>query len=437
MHRFVAITLAAALALFLAGCCYKQSYGPSFEEELKASKGKNWYFGFNAAMKPIISAPLLLNDKLYVTSLGGVLYCVDKEKGKPVDTFIFNNKRPLKAGFRSGPVADGKNLFVGCYDHNVYAIDPSDGGVQWIYATSGKIEGSPVLMDGRIYVGTWTNELYCLDKATGDVLWEYKAGDKVRCTPAAFGGRVYFGDISGRFYCLSVTGSQPKLEWDFKAGDAIYGEPVTDGDAVWFTSIDKNIYCLDAKTGQQRWVYETGGEIWAGPCIDTFAVDLPNTAKPPTETPLPGAETNAPTDATKGNTEAEITRELVTRLYVGSMDAKFYILDAASGELPSYYDPASGKKETIQPFVCGLGRPNDDGIQGWAVTDEKNVYFGAGDFVFRALDKVTGKVVWNFSARGEIRSKPLVYEGKVVFGCDDTYFYGLKTESGNPVKGAM
>ena len=431
------ITLTVALALLITGCCYKQSYGPSFEEELKASKGKNWYFGFNAHMKPIISTALLLNDKLYVTSLGGVLYCLDKEKGKPVQTFVFNNNKPLKAGFRSGPVTDGKNLFVGCYDHNVYAIDPSDGGIQWVFATSGKIEGVPVLMEGRIYVGTWTNKIYCLDKTTGDVIWEYEAGDKVRCSPAAFAGKVYFGDTSGRFYCISVSGTQPKLEWDFKAGDAIYGEPVTDGDAVWFTSIDKNIYCLDAKTGGQRWVFETAGEIWAGPCIDTFAVDLPTVTNPQSDASAGDAEKSVPTDETKGNTGAAITKELVTRLYVGSMDANFYILDAATGELASYYDPESGKKETIQPFVCGSGRRNDDGVQGPAVTDEKNVYFGASDFVLRALDKVTGKVVWNFSARGEIRSKPLVYEGKIVFGCDDTYFYGLKTESGNPVKGAM
>ncbi len=464
MKRIALILLATAIALMVGGCCYRQSYGPSFEEEAQAMKGKAWFFGFKSATKPLISAPLLLNDKLYITSLGGFLYCADKDKGHLIDTFKFNEGRPLKGGFRSGPITDGRNLFIGNYDHNLYAIEPGSGMVQWVYPASGKIEGAPALMDGKIYFGTWTDKLYCNDKRDGTPIWEFETKDKVRCSPVAFNGAVYFGDMVGNFYCISVTGPDPELKWEFKAGDEIYGEPATDGVLVWFTSLDGNIYCLDAATGAQKWVFTTEGPIWAGPCIDTFTI---NTASQPVVDTVIGDVAGSGTVVTAGGAVVQTSPEgtmvvpgdasgeetvppddmvenppvnmeagkTVTRLYVGSMDAKFYILDAITGEPAVYFDDELGEDVTIKPYSRADAVANDHGIQGTAVTDDKNVYFGAGDFFFRALDKTTGKLVWEFETRGEIRSKPIVYEGKVVFGCDDAYLYGLKTDNGKPVRG--
>jgi outer membrane protein assembly factor BamB len=445
--RIFLLVIAALAALFVTGCCYRQPYGPSFNEEMKADEGKNWYFGFNAQMKAIVSTPLLLNDRIYITSIGGYLYCVDKEKGKPIETFSFNNGRPLRAGFRSGPITDGSVLYAGCCDHNLYAIDPASGMLHWAYATNGQIEGAPVLMEGKIYVGNWAGRLYCIDKAIGNELWYWNAKSKIRCTPTAYDGKVYFGDDAGNFYCLDAK-SQPELLWEFKAGKEIYSTPATDGDAVWLTSLDGNIYCLDATTGKQRWVFKTSNEIWAGPYIDSVVIG--HRVEPVTDT-----ESVTETEEETGDTEndevvegdeAEALIETGTiskvpimqkRLYVGSMDAHFYILNADTGEQATYIDEETGEERTIQPYECGEGLDYDHGVRGPATTDEKYVYFGAGDFAFRALDKVTGKAIWAAGIVGEVRGKPVVYEGKVVFGCDDTYFYGLDTESGHPIKGAL
>jgi len=267
----------------------------------------------------------------------------------------------------------------------------------------------------------------------------------------AYGGKLYFGDKAGKFYCIS-TGSIPELVWEFQAGDEIYSEAVTDGELVWFASLDHNIYCRDASTGEEKWTFETGSEVWAGPYIDKF---LPDSDGPGTvgvgelsiaegeeiivtEGEVQVMETGDMGDmsliaARQG--EIRIPEAPVARLYIGSMDANFYILDAYTGERAKYFDAESAEEREIAPIECGEGVEYDHGVRGAAVTDDKNVYFCAGDFFFRAVDKKTGQVMWMFPVLGEVWGQPLAYEEKVVFGCEDTYFYGVNSGSGVVVKG--
>jgi outer membrane protein assembly factor BamB len=453
LNRKILIILVLLIALSITSGCYRQKYGPSFQEDLKASQGKQWYFGFNAPLtKAIISSPLLLDGKIYIGSVGGTLHCIDKEKGQIVETFQFNGGRPLKAGFRSNPVSDGKLLYISCYDHNMYAVDPNTGMSLWVFTTTQKLEAAPVIMGGKIYLANWAGRIYCIDKESGQENWFYDVKSSVRCTPAAFDGKLYFGDEEGNFYCLKV-GPQAEPQWEFKAEAEIYGAPVTDGEMVWFTSLDKNIYCLNANNGELVWKYATDAEIWAGPHIDKFAIDMKETVIESSEVSISDGSIVIDPETTVDETiiavDGVVTDtamidelsfpppEIVTRLYVGSMDAKLYILDALTGELASYIDTESGEEVDVIPYICGQGRAFDEGIRGTATTDEKYVYFGAGDFAFRALDKITGKPVWAFAVRGDIRGKPLVYDGTVVFGCDDTYFYGLNSETGLPIRGAL
>lgn len=453
-HVLLILLILVVTAFVLSGCCYQQPYGPEFEDELKAEKDKNWFFGFNTmGRKPIITAPLLLNDRLYVTGMGGMLYCVDKDKGQPVNGFEFNGGRPLKAGFRSKPVTDGSTIFVTSFDHNLYGIDPTMGTRKQLeFATDGQIEAAPVLMGGKIYVANWSGKLYCIDKTNLQQDWVFEADAAIRCTPVAFNGRIYFGDKSGRFYCVAA-GSQPELVWgDFKAGGEIYGEPVTDGEFVWLTSLDGNVYCLDAATGEKIWVFETDGEFWAGPHIDKTIPDFGEiTTGSAGELSIGEVETIITpegdveiisTDQDGGETlvtiidRAAVARHTAkARLYVGSMNAHFYILDAYTGKPATFIDIESGEEKPVLPIKCGDGVKWDHGIRGTAVTDANYVYFGSGDFYFRAADKRTGLVKWLFDIRGEVWGQPLVYEGKVVFGCEDTYFYGVSTETGGKIKG--
>ena len=73
------------------------------------------------------------------------------------------------------------------------------------------------------------------------------------------------------------------------------------------------------------------------------------------------------------------------------------------------------------------------GIRSSAVVTEDKVFFGSMDGKFYALDAETGKTVWTFEAEGPIQSSPLVADGVVYFGSDDGYLSAINVEDGNVV----
>ena len=57
-------------------------------------------------------------------------------------------------GFWSSPaVADGK-VYVGSYDHQVYALNATSGSLIWNYTTADLIDSSPAVSNGVIYIGS-------------------------------------------------------------------------------------------------------------------------------------------------------------------------------------------------------------------------------------------------------------------------------------------
>lgn len=84
----------------------------------------------SSANDMIESEPLIINDRVLVSSHDTYLYCIDKRSG------ILNWKWSNAAGFyfspaRCTPVSDGKNVFITTPDKNVYAIDLLLGTTNW------------------------------------------------------------------------------------------------------------------------------------------------------------------------------------------------------------------------------------------------------------------------------------------------------------------
>jgi outer membrane protein assembly factor BamB len=71
-------------------------------------------------------------------------------------------------------VAYGRVYFS--FANHVYALDPADGHVLWIYMTNGasnEVGNDPVVANGVVYVGSAENNMYALNPRTGALLWQY------------------------------------------------------------------------------------------------------------------------------------------------------------------------------------------------------------------------------------------------------------------------
>jgi len=68
---------------------------------------------------------------------------------------------------------------------------------------------------------------------------------------------------------------------------------------------------------------------------------------------------------------------------------------------------------------------------GCPLIQNDTVYIGGSDGCFRAFELSTGKVFWTFDQlKSYVETRPVVNDGKVMFGAWDTNFYALNVKDG-------
>ncbi len=148
----------------------------------------------------------------------------------------FGNIRRLTQLASSPAVVNGV-VYVGSYDHNVYALNAANGAKLWSYATGDLVTSSPAVADDVVYVDSKDGNVYALNANNGIRLWKYATGDPFSSSPIVAGGVVYVGS----------------------SNDVLYG------------STNNFLYALNANNGKQIWNYTVQGDYpvfsWS-PSID-------------------------------------------------------------------------------------------------------------------------------------------------------------------------
>ena len=82
--------------------------------------------------------------------------------------------------------SDGKAVYVGGDDSNIYAVTALNGSKIWSFAT-----GLYPFLDSReVCVGSNDCSLYAVDAVTGSKIWSFATGSYVRCSPALSDSKV-------------------------------------------------------------------------------------------------------------------------------------------------------------------------------------------------------------------------------------------------------
>ena len=92
--------------------------------------------------------------------------------------------------------------------------------------------------------------IFGLNADTGVITWIYPArgtlNANVVANIAAAGGMVYAGTTDKKIYALNAATGEKK--WDFTTGGQVWAGPVVSGGVVYAGSFDKTLYALDAIT---------------------------------------------------------------------------------------------------------------------------------------------------------------------------------------------
>ena len=63
----------------------------------------------------------------------------------------------------SSPLVVGKTVYVGDWRGDVYALDARTGKMRWRFHTGGRVKGGVTYFAGRVFVGSYDHHVYALD----------------------------------------------------------------------------------------------------------------------------------------------------------------------------------------------------------------------------------------------------------------------------------
>ncbi|HVM46575.1 MAG TPA: PQQ-binding-like beta-propeller repeat protein [Candidatus Acidoferrum sp.] len=171
---------------------------------------------------------------------------------------------------------------------------------------------------------------------------------------------------------FSVNSRYPNVKpvWTFDCGYLIASSPAVWKDLAIVGDASGTVYGLPLKSGKVQWKFKCQDAVYSTP---------------------------------------EVSGDTVV---FASTDGNVYALSAATGkELWRY--------TTSRPIVASPRIANS------------TVYIGSSEGTFRALDLASGKLVWQFDGlAGFVETKPLLYDGKVIFGAWDEHLYALDAKTG-------
>ncbi|HEY5911888.1 MAG TPA: PQQ-binding-like beta-propeller repeat protein [Verrucomicrobiae bacterium] len=161
---------------------------------------------------------------------------------------------------------------------------------------------------------------------------------------------------------------------------------------------------------RERWIHETGYTIASSPARwkhSVIAADTSGTVRAlalGSGTPRWTFTTSSPIVSTPAAAQGRV-------IFAGT-DGVVYALNAETGVHVWHFD-------TARPIVAS------------PIIHSSRVYIGSSQGLFRALDLRSGKLLWQSDvATGFVESRPLLYEGKVIFAAWDQHLYALNEGTG-------
>lgn len=116
-----------------------------------------------------------------------------------------------------------------------------------------KYDYTPALDSTAIYAANAEGEITKLDPANGRQLWQVNVGEPISGGVGTGAGIVLVGSSKGNVFAYDVSG---KLVWKAKLSSEILSVPRYFDGVVIARSGDNRIYGLDATDGSRKWVYE-------------------------------------------------------------------------------------------------------------------------------------------------------------------------------------
>jgi outer membrane protein assembly factor BamB len=189
----------------------------------------------------------------------------------------------------SSPLVVGRLVYVGSWDHKIYALVLKTGKVRWSYDTGEEIDSSAAYADGVVYIGGNDGHVFALNAWTGKPLWRassfssFGRREYFYATPTVAYGRVYIGNTDGTLYAFGAkTGN---LLWARRAGTYVYTAAAVWKRRVYVGTYDGYFRAFDAATGDPIWSWTAPAKVHGAPTVMAGLVYLSTASTGPNAHP--------------------------------------------------------------------------------------------------------------------------------------------------------
>jgi outer membrane protein assembly factor BamB/orotate phosphoribosyltransferase len=287
---------------------------------------------------------------------------------------------------KSAPLLVEDRVYVGSDSAAFCAIDLATGRSHWIVKAEGAhrkgIWSTPAHHDGKLVFGAYNGNAYCVDARTGAEIWRSPLCEWIGSSPlivprhatAIIGLEYERPGQQGSMAALALATGEKVWEHPLRVyqhGSAAYWAA---GDLAICGTNDHTILALAAASGEPAWEFPTRRSVKSAPCIDE-ARGLVVAASFDGNIYVLEAASGRPLAAFK-TADICYTTPLVThgRIFCGSGDRHLYVIDLAELRLIARID--CGARVYSSPRLVG-GR----------------VVFGTNGGVYRELDPVSLEVM--------------------------------------------
>ncbi len=171
----------------------------------------------------------------------------------------------------SSPLVVRDLVYVGSWDHHVYALDLDNGKTRWTYDTGEEIDSSAAYADGMVYIGGNDGHVFAFNAWNGNLMWRASSFSRFGrreyfyATPAVAYGRVYIGNTDGTLYAFGAkTGD---LLWAQHAGTYVYTAATVWRRRVYIGTYDGYFKAYNAATGDEIWSWSAPAKVHAASTI--------------------------------------------------------------------------------------------------------------------------------------------------------------------------
>lgn len=339
----------------------------------------------------------------------------------------------------SSPVLVQKTLFFGNDDGVVFALGSENGRVKWQYKTGGMVRCKPAIEKKTVYISSDDGYLYAIDIGTGSLRWRVNIENNVRkrlpandepydfdylqSSPNVTDGVLYIGSSNHHLYAINT--SDGSIKWRFPTKGIIRATPLVHDAVVYVGSWDGYMYALKAGVGELIWSSRIGEVIQSTAAIYENKLIIGSRGASLSALNIANGSLEWTCSFPDGSWVESTPVILGNKAYIGSSDARLLLcIEADSGEIrwKSSTGGWAWGTPVIHEKIVYIG--SISARYSWASTNVRalqafNIEDGRRIYRFY-MDKVEGFVT------GGIFSSPIVTDSHIYIASVDSNFYSLK-----------